>query len=194
MANVIDADIAQFVDEDNGATGKRTRELPHHSSEDAATTYARTPTTSAGEGGKATDEAGDEDKAKDAAGDEVKAKAGAGSEREPQGKYQKTVPAPDDGGDQAVAVMGPFVPSSDFISDEKLLCKDCKTEIIVGSTGTRLTGPRNKIYQCGRCNSNCAQLTYACGKWPTDEFREWDPQAKVNFFRRRLKCRDIRRE
>ena len=131
----------QIVDEDNGATGKRT------ASTRPASTSAPTP---------ATDEAGDEDKAKDAAGDEVKAKAGAGSEREPQGKYQKTALAPEDGGDQAVAVMGPFVPSSDFISDEKLLCKDCKTEIILGSKGTRLTGPRRKIYQCGKCNSNCA--------------------------------------
>ena len=68
-----DADIAQLVDEDNGATGKRT------ASTRPAATSASTP---------ATDEAGDEDKAKDAAGDEVKAKAGAGSEREPQGKYQ----------------------------------------------------------------------------------------------------------
>ena len=64
----------------------------------------------------------------------------------------------------------------------QLFCKDCKTEIIVGTKGTRVTGPRSKIYQCGKYNSNWAQLTYACGKWPTDEFREWDPQTKVNFF------------
>ena len=169
----------QIVDVDNGATGKRT------ASTRPAATSASTP---------ATDEAGDEDKAKDAAGDEVKAKAGAGSEREPQGKYQKTVPAPDDGGDQAVAVMDPLTPLSDIISDKKGLCKDCQTKIILGSKGLRCTGRRAQIYQCGKCNSNCAQLTYACGKWPTDEFRTWDPQAKANFFRRGLICQDIRRE
>ena len=90
MASKIDLGVAKLTDNENVATGTRTRELPDHSSEDAlwpgvtalmwppSTNYAPTPKRSAGEGGKATDEG----KAKDA----------AGGEGEPQGIHLNTAP------------------------------------------------------------------------------------------------------
>ena len=63
-----------------------------------ADTSAPTPTTSAGEGGKAKD--------------------AAGGESEPQGKSPKTAPQQVDAGAQGAALIEPFVPSSNFVSEE----------------------------------------------------------------------------
>ena len=91
------------------------------------------------------------------------------------------------------AVMGPFVPRSAFTDDPVLMCKDCGGPVEPSAKGVRRTSKQNNIYQCGRCNSACTVLSYALGGWPTEEFKQWDPETKVNFFRQGLKGIDLKK-
>ena len=91
------------------------------------------------------------------------------------------------------AVWGPFVSSSAFTDDPVLVCKDCGDPVVPSAKGVRKTSKRTNTYQCGRCNSACTVLSYALGGWPTEEFKQWDPETKVNFFRQGLKGKDVKR-
>ena len=93
------------------------------------------------------------------------------------------------------AVFAPFVPKlpKDFTKDEELVCKDCKLKVNPGGTGVRLLSKQKQRYQCGNCNSACTVLNYALGGWPSEEFKSWDPETKVKFYRMGLKGSDVRR-
>ena len=92
------------------------------------------------------------------------------------------------------AVMGPFVPRSEFTNDEQLVCKDCQLPVVPTAVGVRLVNKSNRVYQCSKCHNACVVLNYALGGWPTEEFKTWHPETEVNFFRRGLSGSAVTRE
>ena len=93
------------------------------------------------------------------------------------------------------AVFAPFVPRlpKDFTTEEELVCRDCKLKVDPAAKGVRILTKTTKKYQCGNCNSACTVLNYALGGWPSEEFKSWDPETKVKFYRMGLKGSDVRR-
>ena len=123
-----------------------------------------------------------------------KAEDAAGGESEPRGKSPKPALQQVDPSADAAAHIAPFVQSSNFVAEDQVVCKDCKSTVTKGVQGTRLISKRLLTYQCGKCNSSCTKMTYALGKWPTEEFKEWDAESKVAFFRKGREGGDVRKE
>ena len=96
---------------------------------------------------------------------------------------------------QGTAVLAPFLPKApSFITeDAELLCKDCKLPVVPEAKGVRKTAKTKPQYQCSNCNSMCTVMNYAMGGWPSDEFKQWDPETKVKFYRSGLKGSDVKR-
>ena len=86
---------------------------------------------------------------------------------------------------QGLAVMSSSAPPAAPTSktDDELLCQDCRLPVKPGRAGVRVRSVANKRYQCGNCNSKRTVLSYALGGWPSAEFREWDEDTKVQFYR-----------
>ena len=86
---------------------------------------------------------------------------------------------------QGLAAMSSFAPRAapNSSKTDEFFCQDCRRPLEPGTTGVRVRSKAKKIYQCGNCNSKGTVLSYALGGWPTDEFRSWDEDTKVQFYR-----------
>ena len=77
-------------------------------------------------------------------------------------------------------------------------CTACERPVDPTAVGVKSREKDSKIkkgcYRCASCNSATTMLSRACRGWPTDEFRKWDDESKVNFFANRKKGLSVTRQ